>query len=291
MDVFLQLTVKGLLIGFGYALGGAGVALIYRSSKVVNFAHGGLFSAGAFLFLLLSGWTGLSMISACGLILLLTLGVGSALALCFARRPMDTDMNRVILLTLGLALMFNGTFQSVPMGRMGHITAPPLAGLPPNWGAGHVPYAAMVPLILGGLFLLVLAIMLRPGFQGISLECISEDEIAARTLGLPVGRIIYLSWALGAILAALGGLSTGMIKGLNVEHLNTVGLIILPVFVLGGLNHLWKTVLAGLAIGLLETLTREYVSPLLAEILPYIILLGVLGWRIRGRFEVTEEMI
>ena len=64
MDFFLQLLVNGISLGFLYALSALGFVMIFKSSSVLNFAHGELLAIGAFLFLVLSSWANLPIIIA-----------------------------------------------------------------------------------------------------------------------------------------------------------------------------------------------------------------------------------
>ena len=64
MEIFFQLLIIGLSIGFLYALAALGFVMIFKSSSVLNFAHGELLAIGAFLFLVLSAWAKVPIIVA-----------------------------------------------------------------------------------------------------------------------------------------------------------------------------------------------------------------------------------
>ena len=108
MDFFLQLLVNGISLGFLYALSALGFVMIFKSSSVLNFAHGELMAIGAFLFLALSAWADLPILVAFALTLAGCFTLGFILEKFFLRPLIGEALIQVIMLTLGLALMFRG---------------------------------------------------------------------------------------------------------------------------------------------------------------------------------------
>ena len=86
----------------------------------------------------------------------------------------------------------------------------------------------------------------------------------------------------------MSGIVLGIINGINVHELSSIGLKVFPVVILGGLDSIGGAILGGIIIGLLETFTGGYVSSSLKEIIPYIVLVFILMVRPYGLFGLVE---
>ena len=108
MEFFLQLLVNGISLGFLYALSALGFVMIFKSSSVLNFAHGELLAIGAFLFLVLSAWAKLPIVLAFAITLVGSFSLGFIVERLFLRPLIGEALIEVIMLTVGLAAMFKG---------------------------------------------------------------------------------------------------------------------------------------------------------------------------------------
>ena len=108
MEIFFQLLIIGLSIGFLYALAALGFVMIFKSSSVLNFAHGELLAIGAFLFLVLSAWAKVPIIVAFAVTLAGSFILGFIVERLFLRPLIGEALIQVIMLTVGLAAMFKG---------------------------------------------------------------------------------------------------------------------------------------------------------------------------------------
>ena len=108
MIMLLHFLIQGICIGFLYALAALGFVMIFKSSSVLNFAHGELLAFGAFLFLVLSSWTGLPIPIALAFTLMGSFALGFIIERLFLRPLIGEALIQVIMLTVGLASMFKG---------------------------------------------------------------------------------------------------------------------------------------------------------------------------------------
>ncbi len=108
MEFFIQLLVNGLSIGFIYGLAAMGFVMIFKSSSVLNFAHGELMALGAFVFLVLIGWAELPVYVAFPLALAGSFILGFVVERLFLRPLIGEPLIYVIMLTVGLASIFKG---------------------------------------------------------------------------------------------------------------------------------------------------------------------------------------
>ena len=120
------------------------------------------------------------------------------------------------------------------------------------------------------------------------MRSVADNRLAALTLGVRVKRAFALSWAITALLAAISGILFGIIKGVNVNELGSIGFIVFPAVILGGMGSTGGAIIGGVIIGLLETLTSGYISTSLGEIIPYIALVLILMVRPYGLFGHVE---
>jgi branched-chain amino acid transport system permease protein len=288
MEFFLQLLVNGISLGFLYALSALGFVMIFKSSSVLNFAHGELLALGAFLFLVLAAWAKLPIILAFALTLIGSFALGFIVERLFLRPLIGEALIEVIMLTVGLAAMFKGLMLFVFGGDIHDYPKFLPEGLNLDLGTIQVPSVYVASLIIIILFLILFGFFFKFSSQGIYMRSVADNQPAALSLGVHVKRVFALSWAIAALVAAMSGIVLGIINGVNVHNLSVIGLKVFPVVILGGLDSIGGAILGGVIIGLLETFTGGYISTSLREIVPYIVLVFILIVKPYGLFGQVE---
>ncbi len=288
MEFFLQLLVSGISLGFLYALSALGFVMIFKSSSVLNFAHGELMAIGAFLFLALSAWADLPIVLAFALTLAGSFILGFILEKFFLRPLIGEALIQVIMLTLGLALMFRGLLLFIFGGDIHDYPDFLPEALSLKWGAIQIPAVYVAAFIIGILFLVLFGLFFKYSSQGIYMRSVADNQPAALSLGVHVRRVFALSWAIAALVCAISGIVLGIMNGINVHELSSIGLKVFPVVILGGLDSIGGAILGGVIIGLLETFTGGYISTSLREIIPYIVLIFILMVKPYGLFGLVE---
>ncbi len=288
MEFFLQLLINGISLGFLYSLSALGFVMIFKSSSVLNFAHGELLAIGAFLFLILSTWTKLPIGIAFVLALTGSFALGFIIERLFLRALIGEALIYVIMLTLGLAIMFKGLLLFIFEGDIYNYPRFLPEGLSVHYGYIEISSVYVMTFIIGIVFLILFGLFFKYSSQGIYMRSVADNQTAALSLGVHVRRVFALSWAIAALVAAMSGIILGTINGINVHELSAIGLKVFPVVVLGGLNSIRGAILGGVIIGLLETFTGGYISTSLQEIIPYIVLVFILMVRPYGLFGLVE---
>jgi branched-chain amino acid transport system permease protein len=288
MLFFLQLLVNGLSIGFLYGLAALGFVVIYKSSGVLNFAHGELLAFGAFLFLILATWARLPMPLVFLLTLLGSFALGFIVERLFLRPLIGEALIYVIMLTVGLAAMFKGLMLFVFGGNLHSYPDFLPKELSLHFGEIFIPSVYVASFILGVLFLAIFGYFFKYSSQGIYMRSVADNQPAALSLGVHVRRVFALSWAIGAMVAAMSGIILGIINGINVHELSAIGLKVFPVVILGGLDSIGGAIIGGVIIGLLESFTGGYISSSLREVVPYIALVLILMVKPYGLFGLKE---
>jgi branched-chain amino acid transport system permease protein len=288
MEFFVQLLIQGLSIGFLYAIAALGFVMIFKSSSVLNFAHGQLLAIGAFLFLVFVSWAGLPVPIAFLATLASTFILGFVIERLFLRPLIGEALVQVIMMTIGLAFMFRGLLLFVFGGNLFNYPDFLPKNLSIHWGAVNVPPVYMATFIIGLIFLLIFGFFFKYSSQGIYMRSVADNQTAALSLGVHVRRVFALSWAIAAVVCAMSGIILGIINGINVHQLSDVGLKVFPVVILGGLESIGGAIIGGIIIGLVETFTGGYVSTSLREVVPYIVLVLILLVKPYGLFGLKE---
>jgi branched-chain amino acid transport system permease protein len=287
MSFFLQLLINGLSIGFLYGLSAMGFVMIFKSSSVLNFAHGELLALGAFFFLAAITWAQLPIAVAFLVTLAGCFVLGFIIERFFLRPLIGEHLIYVIMLTVGLASMFKGIMLLVWGGNLQ--TYPEFLPnfLSIQWDVINIPPVYTAALIIGMLFLILFGIFFKYSSQGIFMRSVADNQKAALSLGVHVQRVFALSWAIAALVAGMSGIVLGVINGINVHDLSAIGLKVFPVVILGGLDSI-GAIIGGLIIGILETFTGGYLSPSLRDVVPYIVLVFILMVKPYGLFGLKE---
>ena len=288
MEFFLQLLVSGLSIGFLYGLSAMGFVMIFKSSGVLNFAHGELLAIGAFFFLALVTWAKLPIAVAFLITLAGSFILGFVVERLFLRPLIGEHLIYVIMLTVGLASMFKGLLLLVFGGNL--YTYPDFLpeNLAINIGLINVPPVYVASFLIGMIFLLLFGLFFKYSSHGIYMRSVADNQTASLSLGVHVRRVFALSWAIAALVAGMSGVVLGIINGINVHEISAIGLKVFPVVILGGLNSIGGAIIGGVIIGLLETFTGGYISPSLRDVVPYGVLVFILMVRPYGLFGLVE---
>ena len=288
MEFFLQLSIQGLSVGFLYALAALGFVMIFKSSSVLNFAHGELLAIGAFIFLAFSVWWKLPIYLSFLLTLVGTFAMGFVIERLFLRPLIGEALIEVIMLTVGLAAMFKGLLLVIFGGNLFNYPDFLPAGLTIKWGAIHIPPVYVASFIIGIIFLSIFGFFFKYSSQGIYMRSVADNQPAALSLGVHVRRVFAMSWAIAALVCAISGIILGIMNGINVHDISVLGLKVFPVVILGGLESIGGAIIGGLIIGILETFTGGYVSSSLKEVIPYIVLVFILLVKPYGLFGLVE---
>ena len=288
MEFFLQLFFQGLSIGFLYALAALGFVMIFKSSSVLNFAHGELLAIGAFIFLIFSLWLKLPIWIAFLLTLIGSFALGFIIERLFLRPLIGEALIEVIMLTVGLAAMFKGLMLVIFGGNLYNYPDFLPKNLTIQWGAINIPPVYVASFMIGLIFLVIFGLFFKYSSQGIYMRSVADNQPAALSLGVHVRRVFALSWAIAALVCAMSGIILGIMNGINVHEVSAMGLKVFPVVILGGLESIGGAIIGGIIIGLVETFTSGYVNTSLKEVIPYIVLVFILLVKPYGLFGLVE---
>lgn len=292
MDFLLQLLANGVVMGSIYSLAALGFVLIYKSSRVINFAHGEFVALGAFAVL----WYALALRLPLPVGLLLAAATFYVLGLVVERAMLKPFVGKpavsVIMATIGLSSILKG-FMYLVWGP-GYFRFPPMLPDVPI-ALGDMVYLSPLQLFALGLaavFIGAFSLFFRRSITGISMRAVADDQQAALALGVSVRRVFALAWAVALVSAVASGYVVGNLTSLSTDGVSAIGLMVFPAVIAGGLDSIPGAVVGGILVGILENLTAGYLDPLvgvsLRQVVPFVVLVLVLMARPYGLFGTVE---
>src|SRR5574341_137570 len=258
MDVFLQLIITGVMVGSIYALVALGWTLIYKASGVLNLAMGELTLIGAYVSLQFYNW-GLPF----PLALLTTLLIGFVLGIITERLFLNPLIGEpvltVIMVTVGLSFFFRGIVELI-WGTDTLIFHPPVFPSEPiRLGTVVIGQVYLWSFIAAVALLIIFVAFFKYTRWGLAMQATADDEMAALSLGVSAKWVYSFAWAIAFMAAGVGGSLLGNINGVNIA-MGSLGLLVLPAVVIGGLNSVPGAIVGGVAIGILQNLAGGYLE-------------------------------
>ncbi len=276
-----DVLAQGFLVGGVYALIALGFILVFKSSGVLNLAHGQAVAIlSYFLYYMLVVW---GLPSWLGIVLIIPLGaVLGVLVERLAVRPLlGQPFLSVLMMTLMVSFLLEGV-RILIWGADSFVLPFTPRG---QWSIGPVdviPGTAISFVAAMAVFVLLL-LLFRYTKVGLSMRVVAADHEVAQSLGIRVKRVFSISWALSGAFAAMCGVLVGMVFTVTPIMGSTVLGKGLPVLLLGGLNSIPGAVVGGIIIGLAEALGSHWVSAA-KEVVPWIVMLVILLIRPYGLF-------
>lgn len=288
--IFVQVVVSGLAIGSIYALVALGFVLIYKATDAFNFAQGELMMLGAYICYSLIVFTGMGYLLSFVLTVCVCFGLGMLIELLCIRPLQGKPVFSVIMVTIGLAVIMQGLV-SLMWGDDVHNF--------PQLLSDQVIRVFDVPVRPAelGIFTvtIVLVIMFLLFFKyskvGLAMRATANNQDTAKLMGISVKLIFSLSWAIAAVIAAVGGISYANVLFVSPDMCH-IGLRAFPAAILGGLDSIPGAILGGIIIGICETLAGAYLDQMVGggikEITSFVILIGILMFKPYGLYGKEE---
>jgi branched-chain amino acid transport system permease protein len=283
IQAFLGQLLLGLVNGSFYAMLSLGLAVIFGLLGIVNFAHGALYMIGAYVAWLSLEKLGLNYWWALLLAPLAVGALGVLIERTMLRRLYALDPLYGLLLTFGLALVFEGLFRD-QFGVSGQQYPVPelLRGatnlgfmILPNYRAWVV--VASLSVCLGTWFLI------EKTRLGATLRAGTENPRLVQAFGINVPLMVTLTYAGGAALAALAGVLAAPVIQITPLMGSNLIIVVFAVVVIGGMGSILGSIITGIVLGMVEGLTKVF-YPEASNIVVFVIMAIVLVIRPTGLF-------
>jgi branched-chain amino acid transport system permease protein len=283
MIEFLQTIVNGVAAGSAYALMGLAMVIIYKTSKVPNFAQGEMALVVTYLTHTLLTAYGLPLHVALAATLALALILGALVEFCVLSRAKTPSVLGLIIITIGLEMVFMGLV-SWKFGAEEKTMPFPISPYD-SILLGQVYISTLEALIfaVAVVLMVLLFVFFRYSRLGMAMKATQQNETAARVMGIRTRRIRMLTWGISSLVGALAGVLLApvimqpymmwdpMLKGFAAA-------------VLGGMTSLPGAVAGAYILGIVENLFGGYVSIEFKSVVAFAIIVLVLCVRPSGLF-------
>lgn len=286
MNTLIQLTVYGLSDGALLALAALGFVLIYKATRVINFAQGEFLLVGAYMFYTAFVVLRLPLILAAVFGVLVAIVLGVVVERFILRPLIGENAISVIMVTIGLSAVLKAIIQ-IFFGTSVREQPPILPSGTIKLGDVTLPLNRLLVIAIAAVVLAAFSAFFQRSRHGIAMRAVADDQQAALTMGISVRRVFMLAWVLAAVSALIAGVLLADLSAVE-QNIAAFGLIVFPVVILGGLDSVPGTVIGGVVIGLLKQYVSGYADPGLAEVIPYVVLVAILIVRPYGIFGETR---
>ena len=268
MDVFFQQLVNAIVLGATYGLVALGYTMVYGIVQLINFAHGEIYMLGGFgaltTYLALPGGTPAGVALPLMLVGGIVVSVTAAVIMeRFAYRPLRSAPRLAPLITaIGVSVFLQELVRNFYPHARSARNFPQLVNPDYQIRLGSnvqisAPQLLTVTVALVGM--VTLSTFVRRSRTGRAMQATAQDPDTARLMGVDTDRIIVTAFVLGAALAALAGVSSGLQFGQVDFHMGFItGVKAFTAAVLGGIGNISGAVLGGFTLGLVEVMATQY---------------------------------
>ena len=307
IEKFANALTSGIALGAIYALLALGFVNIFKATQVVNFAHGAIAALGAYFVVYFAvvlnvpgRWMGgapdwLSWSLSALIAVLVTALIGIVIERLTIRPMIGEPLFAVAMITLGLDLII----RTITNDLMDNA----IQGLGDPWGTalyeiGPLRIAHTQVVTVGVLIAAVLMlIVFFRSRTGVAVRATAFDQEAAMAQGISVGKVFAIAWAIGAALAAIGGIFSSVApRAAGVSPMTAfIAFRAFPVVIIGGLDSIAGAIIAGLLVGVAEVFAAVYLGSVswlgagFSGIVPWLLMMVVLIVKPYGLFG-TEEI-
>lgn len=291
MRTFVILTVDGVTNGFIYATVALALVMIWRATRVVNYAQGamGMFTTYIALFAISHGvtyWLAFVIALASGFVL------GAGIERVVVRPVESRPALNVVILTLGLLIFLEAVAPMLFGGQVKSFPAP-FSRVDLSAGGTQLFVSPFDIFVVGAVLLTMVGLLLF--FQrtsiGLRMRAAAFGPEIARLLGVRVGRMLMLGWGLAAVLGALAGVLIAPSIFLYPNNMDEVLVFGFTGAILGGLDSPVGAVAGGVVVGLGLSYVGGYLGSDLETIGGLVILIAVLMVRPQGLFATRRQRV
>lgn len=283
---FGEISLAGLAMGGLYALIALGFVIIYKATRVINFAIGEIMMFAAYLFLAFAGGVELSAWIALPLAVIGGSILGGVIEKTMIRPMLGESPISVVMVTIGIASILVGLVEFIwtanPQLLPSFLPREPVF-IGPLYLAPKIAYGFLI----GSALLIIYLLYFRFSRGGVALRATASDQAVAYSMGINVRRVFNMAWVFGSLAASLAGVLVAATGGLSPQF-GIIGLSVLVVVIVGGLDSILGALVAGVFIGWLETVAGAYLGGEYRMPATFLVLAVILVIRPYGLFGTHE---
>jgi branched-chain amino acid transport system permease protein len=289
MNRFVDLTLNGVSTGAIYAAVALALVLIWRSTRIVNFAQGGMlmittFIASSVIAKTGSYWAGLAVALASGLVM------GAVIERVLIRRVEGGPPLNAVIVTLGLLVLCWGVAGMI-WGGQERSFPPAFTILGFFVGGRHILFSPDSAFIVGAVVVVAaaLAVLFRATPVGLRMRAAAFNPDVARLAGVRVGRMLTLGWALAAVAGSLAGVLVAPSTFLGPNTFDATLVFGFTAAIVGGLDSPVGAVTGGVLLGLVLSYVSGYAGASLVNVASLGVIIAVLMVRPGGLFSHAQQ--
>ena len=291
MEQFFQQLTNGLAVGGIYALIALGYTMVYGVLKLINFAHGDLFTIGAYLGLTLltslalndyvGGFLGLFIL---GVMVMGLVGIIGILLERIAYRPLrQSPRLSAVVSALGASIFFQNAVMLISGAKFYVYPQDLLPVVPVNIFGLSIPLMRIIILLASVVMMIALYLFVQKTKIGTAIRAAAIDQGAARLMGIDVNFVIMIVFFIGPALGGAAGLMVGVYYGqINFTMGWIYGLKAFTAAILGGIGNIPGAMVGGLLLGVIEALGAAYISIAWKDAIAFFVLILILIVRPTG---------
>jgi branched-chain amino acid transport system permease protein len=288
MSSLFDLVISGLATGAIYALVAIGFTLLWQTSQTINFAQGEFVMLPAFLML---------AVARAGAPFWLAIVVGALLSIAILgiafKKLLVDPMLRHGVLPLAIATMALSVAMKESVKQFFSAEAQPFPSIAPSGSVSifgsPVSLQSLSVFAFGLVAVIGLNLFLERSSTGRQMQAAAQNPTVARIVGVPVERMIMLTFVVNAALVALASLLVTPIYLAKFSSGETLGQAAFIAAIVGGFNQVRGAIIGGLAIGVLDNLAAAYVSTQYRAAVPLALLIVIILFRPQGLVGRSEE--
>jgi branched-chain amino acid transport system permease protein len=289
MADILQLLVAGLATGGIYALVAIGFTLLWQTSQTINFAQGEFVMLPAFFVLIGMSYFGLSFWPSVVLGAVVSIIV---LGFLFKRLMVDPMIRHgvlpLVIATIGLAIFFKEAIREF-YGADAQPFPPVVATADVTVFGVAFALQSLVVLAISIVAVVALQLFLSGTRTGRCMQATAQNPAVARLLGIPVERMILLTFLINAALVTLASIIITPIYLAKFTNGEWLGLYAFIAAIVGGFNQIRGAIVGGLLLGVIDNFAAAYLSSQYRMAIPLLILIVVILFRPQGLLGRIEE--
>jgi branched-chain amino acid transport system permease protein len=280
-----QLTANALIAAAGYTLVAVGFGLVFATTRFFHFAHGAVYTAGAYLALVFVKWLGLPLLAGAAAAIALCAGLGAVMEFVLYRPLRRRGATPLVLLlaSLGAYIVLQNTISLVFGDQTQTLRSGVVRVGLPVLGARITPVQIWIIAVAVALTVLVW-LLVKKTRLGISMRAVANDPELALISGVPADTVILASFVLGSALAGAAGILVAMdvdmtpTMGMNALMMGVVAVIV------GGTGSVPGIALAALLLSAAQHFGVWQISSKWQDAIAFVILLVFLLFRPQGFF-------
>lgn len=291
MTLFVQQIINGIALGSVYALTAIGYSMVYGVLELVNFAHGNIYMAGAFIYYVLAVMLELPWWLAFVATVLITGLIGVFYDATTLRPLRKAGLPKItgLIATIGVSTVVYNLFFLL-LGSETRLYPTFFEGQQLQIGSISINVIYLVIVAISTVFLLILTLFIQKTKTGMAMRAVAQNAEAAECMGISTNAIISVTFFIGSALAAISGILSCMsYRSIDIAVGTAITIKAFAATVLGGVGNLPGAVVGAFIIAIAEVLTAGYISSNIRSISSFIILILVLLFRPNGLMGKTVQ--